>query len=88
MSENIPVATKPRPQCNNDYRPVALPAVAMKCLEKMAKSRLLIEIDYYKRHYLHTPRTDVFSIPQRGGPGPAGAPKVGVGVLVTLSPLK
>jgi hypothetical protein len=44
LSEIIPIAKKPRPQCNNDYRPVALSSVAMKCLEKIVKSRLSIEV--------------------------------------------
>lgn len=48
LSEIIPVAKKTHPNCNNDYRPVALTSVAMKCLEKIVKARLLINTDCHQ----------------------------------------
>ena len=34
-SEIIPVPKRSPPTCNNDYRPIALTAIFMKCLEKI-----------------------------------------------------
>ena len=36
----IPIPKKPRPACHNDYRPVALTSVVMKCFEKLVKAHI------------------------------------------------
>jgi hypothetical protein len=43
MSNIIPIPKKPRPATLNDYRPVALTSIAMKCFERIIKSMLLKE---------------------------------------------
>ena len=37
--EIVPVPKRTSPSCNNDYRPVALTSIMMKCLERIIKSR-------------------------------------------------
>jgi hypothetical protein len=39
-SEVIPLAKKASPECYNDYRPVALTSIIMKCLERIVKNVL------------------------------------------------
>ena len=41
VSEIIPLPKKQQPKILNDFRPVALTSVAMKCLEKIVKTKLL-----------------------------------------------
>ena len=41
LSAIKPLPKKPNPSCNNDYRPIALTSVVMKCFEQILKSRLL-----------------------------------------------
>ena len=41
LSAIKPVPKKPIPTCNNDFRPIALTSVLMKCFEQILKSRLL-----------------------------------------------
>ena len=48
MSEIIPLAKKNVPKVLNDYRPVALTAIPMKCLEKIIKSKLLSQVRDYQ----------------------------------------
>ena len=43
-SEIIPIAKKPSPSCLNDYRPVALTPILMKCFEKVIKHILSDQI--------------------------------------------
>ena len=40
LASIVPLPKKPNPKANNDYRPVALTSVVMKCFEKILKSRL------------------------------------------------
>lgn len=40
MSTIIPIPKKPSPACHNDYRPVALTYVVMKCFEKLVKAHI------------------------------------------------
>jgi hypothetical protein len=51
MSELIPAPKKNPPTCNNDYRPIALTAIMMKCLEKIVKNHLSEQV---------SPHTDNF----------------------------
>ena len=44
LSEIIPLPKKPQPKVLNDFRPVALTSVAMKCLEKIIKVKLMLYI--------------------------------------------
>ena len=46
-SEIIPVPKKVPPTCNNDFRPVALTAIMMKCLEKIIKNLLQAQVTIY-----------------------------------------
>ena len=46
-SEVIPVPKKNPPTCNNDYRPIALTAIMMKCLEKIVKNALAAQVKPY-----------------------------------------
>ena len=46
-SEIVPVPKKSPPKCNNDFRPVALTSIFMKCFEKIVKK---IIIDQVKDH--------------------------------------
>ena len=46
-SEIIPIAKKPSPACLNDYRPVALTPILMKCFEKVIKSILYEQVKEY-----------------------------------------
>jgi hypothetical protein len=46
MSNVIPVPKKVNPTVNNDYRPVALTSIAMKCFEKIVKTLLLKDTDH------------------------------------------
>lgn len=50
-SEIIPVPKKSPPTCNNDFRPVALTSVIMKCLEKIVKNRLLRQVNDFQDNY-------------------------------------
>ena len=43
-SEIIPIPKKASPSCNNDYRPVALTSIMMKCLEKIVKNILCEQV--------------------------------------------
>jgi len=43
-SEIIPLPKKPSPVCNNDYRPVALTSIIMKCLERIIKNLLCEQV--------------------------------------------
>ncbi len=43
-SNIVPVPKKQNPTVNNDYRPVALTSIAMKCFERIIKTRLVAEI--------------------------------------------
>ena len=45
LSAIKPLPKKPNPKCNNDYRPIALTSVLMKCFEKIIKNRLLLYVN-------------------------------------------
>ena len=45
-AEIIPVPRKSPPICNNDYRPVALTSIVMKCFERMMVTLLRREVVY------------------------------------------
>jgi len=49
----VPVPTKPRPKSLNDYRPIALTSVIMKCFEHAIKSKLsdILSLDEYQFAY-------------------------------------
>ena len=44
LSEIIPLPKKPQPKVLNDFRPVALTSVAMKCMEKIVKNKLMPDV--------------------------------------------
>ena len=48
-SEIIPVPKKCKPSILNDYRPIALTPIVMKCLEHLIKGRLVkkLKLDEY-----------------------------------------
>ena len=46
-AEIIPVPKKSPPICNNDYRPVALTSIIMKCFEKIVKNLLCQQVKQY-----------------------------------------
>ena len=50
-SEIIPVPKRSPPKCDNDYRPVALTAILMKCFEKVVKNRLQTYVSTYTDPY-------------------------------------
>ena len=50
-SEIIPIPKKSPPMCKNDYRPVALKSVIMKCLEKIVKVILLRQVNQFMDNY-------------------------------------
>ena len=50
-SEIIPIPKKSPPMCMNDYRPVALRSVIMKCLEKVVKDILLRQVNQFMDNY-------------------------------------
>ena len=52
-SEIIPVPKKSQPKVLNDYRPIALTPIIMKCLEHLIKDRLanIIQLDQYQFAY-------------------------------------
>ena len=50
-SEIIPVPKKSPPTCDNDFRPVALTAIMMKCLEKVVKQQLQSQVGPYTDLY-------------------------------------
>ena len=43
-SELVPAPKKNPPTCNNDYRPIALTAIMMKCLEKIVKNMVTQQV--------------------------------------------
>jgi hypothetical protein len=43
-SELIPAPKKNPPTCNNDYRPIALTSIMMKCLERVVKHHLTVQV--------------------------------------------
>ena len=47
-SEIVPAAKKTNPVCDNDYRPIALTSVIMKCLEYIVKQYLTTEVYQYR----------------------------------------
>ena len=50
-SEVVPAPKKNPPKCNNDYRPIALTAIMMKCLEKIVKNHLTVQVKPYTDNY-------------------------------------
>ena len=52
-AELIPVPKKPQPSCLNDYRPIALTPILMKCFEHLIKGRLTdkVRLDEYQYAY-------------------------------------
>ena len=50
-SELIPVPKKNPPTCQNDYRPIALTAIMMKCLERIVKQHLSEQVKPYVDNY-------------------------------------
>ena len=50
-SEIIPLPKKPAPVCNNDYRPVALTSIEMKCLERIVKNVLCKQVKPHSDQY-------------------------------------
>ena len=50
-SEIIPVPKKTNPTCNNDYRPIALTSIMMKCLERLIKNILCEQVKPYTNCY-------------------------------------
>ncbi|XP_067658336.1 uncharacterized protein [Haliotis asinina] len=46
LSEIIPMPKKSKPSCLNDYRPVALTSVLMKCFERIVLSFLLSDVSH------------------------------------------
>ena len=50
-SEIIPLPKKPSPLCNNDYRPVALTSIIMKCLERIIKNLLCEQVKTFTDCY-------------------------------------
>lgn len=44
LSHITPIPKKPHPTCLNDYRPIALTSIAMKCMERIILGRLLNDI--------------------------------------------
>ncbi|KAK1785728.1 hypothetical protein P4O66_019078, partial [Electrophorus voltai] len=62
QSTTIPVPKKPRPSGLNDYRPVALTSVVMKCFEKLVRdfitSSLPASMDPLQFAYRHNRSTD------------------------------
>ena len=52
-AELIPVPKKPQPSCLNDYRPIALTPIIMKCFEHVIKRRLtdMLKLDEYQYAY-------------------------------------
>ena len=53
LSAILPVLKKPNPTCNNDYKPIALTSVIMKCFEKIIKKKLLtfVDLDSFQSAY-------------------------------------
>ena len=64
MSELVPVPKKSPPTCLNDYRPIALTSVLMKCLEKIVKKLLCEQVSRYtdKFQFAYT-QIDVLRMP-------------------------
>ena len=50
-SEIIPVPKKSNPTCYNDYRPIALTSIIMKCLERLVKNILCEQVKPYTDCY-------------------------------------
>ena len=50
-SEIVPLPKKASPVCNNDYRPVALTSIIMKCLEKLIKNLLVEQVKSFTDPY-------------------------------------
>ena len=53
LSAISPLPKKSNPKSNNDYRPIALTSVIMKCFEKIIKEKLLkyVDLDNYQYAY-------------------------------------
>ena len=47
-AEIVPIAKKDQPKVLNDYRPIALTPIVMKCFEKIIKNRLLLQVKTYQ----------------------------------------
>ena len=50
-SEIIPLPKNQTPVCNNDYRPVALTSIEMKCLERIIKNKLCEQVKPFTDKY-------------------------------------
>ena len=53
LSSITPLPKKPNPQSNNDYRPIALTSVIMKCFERIMKARILKHVKLEENQFAY-----------------------------------
>ena len=53
LSSITPLPKKPNPQSNNDYRPIALTSVIMKCFERILKARILQHVKLEENQFAY-----------------------------------